>query len=342
MPVPRIPPSPARARAALTAGALLVASCAAPAPAGRSAVPIGLRSLPDGLAALAGGRPFAEIEIESGRPLLVRSLVGPRGTELLRPWRPDGARAPASVQHPEQRSMWIAYGDVEGVDLWSRPDRIQLTEESVVLEPGGTVRLRARLDWTDEDDGLLLTEDRTLRFRALEGVRIVDVDVVLTAPGRGLRFGDTKNGFFALRLAERFERTGARATGEAWIASGRETEDTPIWGERSPWCAVRGPSAGAGAAAGDTAERRTTVAVFDHPANPGHPTRWHVRPYGLLAANPFGRGAFEGAPSPRATLEMDAYERLRLRYRVFVTDEDVDSNALDRAWAEWVGVPAGA
>ena len=241
--------------------------------------------------------------------------------------------------------MWIAYGDGEGFDLWARPERIQLTEESVVLEPGGTVRLRARLDWTDEEDGLLVTEDRTLRFRALEGIRIVDVDVVLTAPGRGLRFGDTKDGFFALRLAERFERTGARATGEAWIASGSESEDTPIWGERSPWCAVRAPSAvpetGAEADAGPD-ERRTTVAVFDHPDNPGHPTRWHVRPYGLLAANPFGREAFNGAPSPRATLEMDAYERLRLRYRVFVTDESVDSDALDRAWAEWVGVGADA
>ena len=26
------------------------------------------------------------------------------------------------------------------------------------------------------------------------------------------------------------------------------------------------------------------VAVFDHPQNPRHPTRWHVREYGLLAA----------------------------------------------------------
>jgi len=30
------------------------------------------------------------------------------------------------------------------------------------------------------------------------------------------------------------------------------------------------------------------IAVFDHPSNPRHPTTWHVRDYGLFAANPLG------------------------------------------------------
>jgi len=29
------------------------------------------------------------------------------------------------------------------------------------------------------------------------------------------------------------------------------------------------------------------IAMFDHPSNPRHPTTWHVRDYGLFAANPF-------------------------------------------------------
>ena len=35
------------------------------------------------------------------------------------------------------------------------------------------------------------------------------------------------------------------------------------------------------------------VAVLDDPRNPLHPTRWHVRAYGLLAANPFGLSYFD-------------------------------------------------
>jgi hypothetical protein len=33
--------------------------------------------------------------------------------------------------------------------------------------------------------------------------------------------------------------------------------------------------------------------MFDHPQNPRHPTWWHVRDYGLFAANPFGKHDFE-------------------------------------------------
>ena len=35
------------------------------------------------------------------------------------------------------------------------------------------------------------------------------------------------------------------------------------------------------------------VAIFDHPDNPRHPTWWHARDYGLVAANPFGIHNFE-------------------------------------------------
>jgi hypothetical protein len=31
------------------------------------------------------------------------------------------------------------------------------------------------------------------------------------------------------------------------------------------------------------------VAIFDHPKNHAHPTWWHVRDYGLFAANPVGK-----------------------------------------------------
>jgi hypothetical protein len=32
--------------------------------------------------------------------------------------------------------------------------------------------------------------------------------------------------------------------------------------------------------------------MIDHPQNPGHPTYWHARGYGLLLANPLGAGAY--------------------------------------------------
>ena len=41
------------------------------------------------------------------------------------------------------------------------------------------------------------------------------------------------------------------------------------------------------------------IAMFDHPQNPRHPTWWHVRDYGLFAANPFGQHDFESTREKR-------------------------------------------
>lgn len=32
--------------------------------------------------------------------------------------------------------------------------------------------------------------------------------------------------------------------------------------------------------------------MIDHPQNPGYPTYWHARNYGLFAANPLGQKVF--------------------------------------------------
>ena len=35
-----------------------------------------------------------------------------------------------------------------------------------------------------------------------------------------------------------------------------------------------------------------SIAMIDHPENPGYPTYWHARNYGLFAANPLGQRIF--------------------------------------------------
>ena len=36
-----------------------------------------------------------------------------------------------------------------------------------------------------------------------------------------------------------------------------------------------------------------TIGMIDNPKNPGYPTYWHARGYGLFAANPLGRSIFD-------------------------------------------------
>ena len=40
-------------------------------------------------------------------------------------------------------------------------------------------------------------------------------------------------------------------------------------------------------------DKTVGVAIFDHPSVYDTPTWWHVRDYGLFAANPFGKRYFE-------------------------------------------------
>jgi hypothetical protein len=60
--------------------------------------------------------------------------------------------------------------------------------------------------------------------------------------------------------------------------------------------------------------------MFDHPKNPRHPTWWHVRDYGLFAANPFGKHDFEPAhkANPKAgDLTIPAGGRVTFRWRFY-------------------------
>jgi len=65
------------------------------------------------------------------------------------------------------------------------------------------------------------------------------------------------------------------------------------------------------------------IAIFDHPENPRHPTWWHVRDYGLFAANPFGQHDFEKLDDRAAgDLKIPAGESVTFRYRFYLHEGD--------------------
>jgi hypothetical protein len=76
------------------------------------------------------------------------------------------------------------------------------------------------------------------------------------------------------------------------------------------------------------------IAIFDHPNNLRHPTRWHARTYGLLAANPFGEHHFPkdaSAPEQGVVTLADGGE-LTLRYRVLLHAGDPDQARITKAY----------
>jgi hypothetical protein len=110
-------------------------------------------------------------------------------------------------------------------------------------------------------------------------------------------------------------------TGHISSAGGLETEKQ-AWGKPANWCDYSGAIGG----------EKLGIAIFDHPANPRHPVRWHVRGYGLFAANPFGLAVFTGDKTASGAVTLRAGEKLRYRYRVVIHPGAGRAADLDAMW----------
>jgi hypothetical protein len=108
-------------------------------------------------------------------------------------------------------------------------------------------------------------------------------------------------------------------------ADGKQKE-AQCWGTRADWMDFSGTVAG----------EKVGIAIMDYPENPGHPTYWHARGYGLFAANIFGRNAFTNKKEPDGSVTLKAGEKLRFRYRVVIhpgTPEDAKMPELYKEYA---------
>ena len=142
-----------------------------------------------------------------------------------------------------------------------------------------------------------------------------------------MKFGDTKEGFFAIRLAHTMrERRPDKEPGEGKIVSSEGAHGAKeAWGKAAPWVDYYGP-------AGDGAYG---VAIFDHPENPKHPAYWHVRDYGLFAANQFGEHDFFDDESRDGSMTIEPGENLRFRYRVLIHPGDTESAQVGALYDSW-------
>ena len=103
--------------------------------------------------------------------------------------------------------------------------------------------------------------------------------------------------------------------------------DGQTWGKRADWCDYYGPVEG----------KTVGIAIFDHPQNPRHPTWWHVRDYGLFAANPFGQHDFESLPDKTAgNLDVPAGKSVTFRYRFYLHEGDEQQAKVAERYKEYV------
>src|ERR1035438_5884290 len=212
-------------------------------------------------------------------------LIGPGEAAMTRNW-PMKDTPNEEHDHPPHRSLWFAHGAINGQDFWSEAKGFGKTVHDGFIEvkSGKDVGvIKERNKWVTAQGDLVCTDERTLRIYnpGSAPARIFDFEITLRPADGALTFGDTKEGTMAVRLAETMRLKGK--VGHGHIVNSAGVRDGDTWGKRADWCDYYGPIDG----------KVVGIAIFDDPRNPRHPTTWHVRDYGLFAANPFGLHDFE-------------------------------------------------
>jgi len=261
------------------------------------------------------GQPFAEYLTCSGTQPIVWPIIGPTGKAMTRA-HPMGEAPGERKDHPHHRSMWFTHGNVNGVNFWEGKESGIIKHREFAKVEGGKIATIVTInDWIGPDGKRVCEDQRTLRFGAAGDARWIDFDITLKAADGPVTFGDTKEGTMAVRVAETM-KVDAKQGGKIVNSEGQTDRDA--WSKPAAWVDYYGPVDG----------QTAGIAILNHPSSFRFPTHWHVRTYGLFAANPFMIKT-EG----KHTLAKD--ESLTLRYRVLLQPGDEKTGKVAEAFAAY-------
>ena len=264
------------------------------------------------------GKLFTEYHFKGAPHVYFYPLIGPGGVALTRN-APMKEAEGEERDHPHHRSLWFSHGEVNHVDFWSETAKAGKIEHDGKLSVschGESGVIRSGHRWVAPGGKIICTDETTFRVWPDRNVRTFDIEVALKAPAdEDVILGDTKEGTMGIRLAESMRLkpnkfNAGKPTGHIVQSTGVRDDDT--WGKRAEWCDYYGPVDG----------KIVGVAIFDHPENPRHPTWWHVRDYGLFAANPFGVHDFEKKPEGAGNLTIPRGKTMIFRYRFVLHEGD--------------------
>lgn len=278
---------------------------------------------PDGdhIAISIKGQPFTDFYTGPGYPKpFLAPLRSATGLIVTRKF-PMETIAGETRDHPHHRGLFIGFHDINGVNFWENEFSYTTNNRGKIVlrhmddvKPGKkSGSISATFAWVDMHGAPILDEHRTMVFSGDKELRIVDLDLTLTAKVDA-RFADDKDGFMAIRVADSMsEKNGGAITNSDGAVSEKNA-----WGKRANWVDY----------AGDVDGKRVGIVIFDNPENYNHPPRWHVRGYGLFAVNPFMVKDPDPKSQEHGGYDLASGKSLRFRYRVIIHSGDVPAKKL--------------
>ena len=271
------------------------------------------------------GKHFADYVYEGySRPFLF-PISGPDGAKMTRNW-PIAEGRDEEQDHPHHKSFWWAHGDMNGVDFWAEGKESGKTvhEAFTKVQSGEIGMIASKNKYVSKEGKVIATDERMLKIYPGSVGRTFDFEITLSGVDGALKFGDTKEGTMAVRLAETMRLKGK--VGKGHIVNSEGVKDADTWGKRAKWVDYYGPVGG----------KIVGLAIFDHPSNPRHPTWWHVRDYGLFAANPFGLHDFEKKEKGAGDLTVKTGEKITFKYRFYIHEGDEKQGKVSEAFERYV------
>ena len=271
------------------------------------------------------------------RPM-VHPLQTPAGIVVTRGYPLDKSE---TTDHPTQVGIFFAADGVNDSNFWSATANDYHIEHVAVSKAEGGERrgvLSTTANWIGNDGTTLLEETRDMRISADRDANTIDFTNSLTAAEKKVVFADPKEALFGIRLADwmrvESEQTppllgAAQKGGGKYLNSNGAKVEKEVWGNRAKWLRVEAK----------TGDDSAGVVIFDHPSNVNHPTYWHARGYGLLAANPLGQEVFEKTRYSKnvkpLNLTLNPGKSVTFHYRVLIYDGMKTKRQLDREFDEF-------
>lgn len=296
-----------------------------------------------GVTILHQGKPFAEYVINQGNKPYLWPVYGPTGKKMTRAYPMEKVEG-EQHDHVHQRGISFGLEGVGGFDSWAE----KATFEEQLNNPKRAEAARKRLetvgaiihreytklaadehhaavsslcDFVDANGKKLLTEERHIIFRVVNGQRIIDFNQDLVATAGDVRIEDKKDAGLYIRVPTSMsleEKKGGH------IVNSEGQTDNDTWSKAARWCDYSGPVEG----------ETLGVAILNHPSSFRHPTRWHVRGYGLFTANPFAGKQYD-ASLPDAGFVLKANDRIQLRHRFILHEGDAKTAGIQALYESY-------
>ncbi len=309
----------------------LIAFGSAPASAAES---VEVKRAGDRIDVLIGGHLFTSycFGAATAKPYLF-PLRSAQGTVVTRSFPMTSDIPGEDHDEPHQRAMYFAHGDINGYDFWGEAEfprwsrhptstfgRTVFRKLEDIQSGPDSGTLRAEFDLVTSDGQVIAAETQAYTFKGNEQSRIIDCEFTVLASYGPVKMGDSKEGTFAIRVVKALDSPPGRM-----VNSESAVGEKAVWGKRADWVDYYGSVAG----------EDVGIAIFDNPKNLRHPTYWHARHYGLLAANPFGLKEFLHDRHQDGSYVIAAGGSLTLRYRVFIHHGDFQEARVADAYRKY-------